>query len=490
MKKIVTLAFFLLLSSLILEVQAKNLRAYLNYTIFKSAEDGPYIETYLSVAGESVVFKKNDKNLFQSIIEVSLIFRQGEVIVDFDKYELFSPEIEDTAFIGFNFLDQQRYFIPEGNYVIEITISDKNAEKKPYNAIQPVSIFFEKDKVCFSGIELIDSLKQTGDQTILTKGGYDMIPMVHNFFPESKKELTFYTEIYNAGKQFGADQKFLISCYIKSFETNNILKDYVSYKKSDSKDIIPFLSEYDLTRLPSGNYKLVIELRDKQNTLIASNELFFQRSNPAIHFSLDELAAINIESTFASRMTNVDTLNEFIRCLAPIATEMERNFIYRQLDQSDLKTKQQFLYNFWEIRNPYNPAQAWSDYYDLVIIVNAAYKTAIQKGYDTDRGRVYLKYGPPNTISESYNEPNSYPYEIWQYYELAGNQRNKKFVFYAFDLITNSFKLLHSDAIGEISNYRWQVYLNNRWYEPYDLDVSKPPDIWGGEADDYYRNPR
>ena len=125
-----------------------------------------------------------------------------------------------------------------------------------------------------------------------------------------------------------------------------------------------------------------------------------------------------------------------------------------------------------------------------VLVVDNAYKTQISKGYETDRGRVYLKYGPPNIISESYNEPSSYPYEIWHYYELGNNQRNKKFVFYSTDMLTNSFKLLHSDAIGEIQNYKWQIFLNSRWYDPFSVDINAPPNIYGGEADDYYRNPR
>ena len=77
-------------------LDAKNIRAFMNYTIFKSPTDGPYIETYLSVSGQSVVFKQNEKGLFQSVIEVTLVFKQNAQVVDFDKYELFSPEIPDT----------------------------------------------------------------------------------------------------------------------------------------------------------------------------------------------------------------------------------------------------------------------------------------------------------------------------------------------------------------------------------------------------------
>jgi GWxTD domain-containing protein len=490
MKRLTILLTIFLILAAVLPAQSKNIRAFLNYVVFKSPSGGPYIETYLSVAGESVIYKLNDKNLFQAAIEITLIFKNGEKIQDFDKYVLFSPEVEDTNNIGFDFLDQQRYFIPEGEYNLEIIISDRNAGIKPFTAVQPVSIWFDKEKPSFSGIELIESVTKSDSLSMLTKCGYDIIPMVHNYYPGSINKLSFYTELYDLDKYLGDGEKFLCTCGIHAFETDILLKDYVSYNRLDVKMVVPVLKEFDISNLPSGNYKLQIEARDKENKLLAATDLFFQRSNPNISFSLDQLAAITVNNTFAGQITNVDTLNEFIRSLAPRATELEKTFIYRQLQNADLRTKQQFLYNFWEMRNPIDPEGEWMAYYELVVMVNASYKTPISKGYETDRGRVYLQYGPPNVISESYNEPSSYPYEIWQYYELPGGQRNKRFIFYTTDLITNSFRLLHSDAIGEVSNYQWKVYLNSRWYDPSNVDQQEVPDIWGSEVDDYYRNPR
>ena len=490
MKKI----FLLLSASLSLliynPVQAKNIQAYLNYTTFNVPGQNPFIETYLAVAGKSVIYVKNDNGQFQGSIEVTFIFRQNSEIKDYDKYKLFSPEVDDTSAIDFSFIDQQRYFIPEGDYEMEIIIADLNAGKKPFSAIQPVTIQFDDTGICFSGIQLVKSFLPSTEQNILTKGGFDLIPMVYNFYPESMNKLTYYTEIYNSDKATGPGEKFLTVSMIKSFETGNSFKDYVSYKKFDARPVVPVLNEYDISKLPSGNYLIVIEVRNKLNELLIKNELFFQRSNPNIQFDLGDLALIDVNTTFASLITNNDTLQEFIRCLDPISTELERTFIHKQSAAADLKTKQQFFYNFWLSRDQLDPEKAWREYYDLVMIVNAAYKTQISKGYETDRGRVYLKYGPPNIISESYNEPSSYPYEIWHYYELGGNQRNKRFVFYTTDLLTNSFVLLHSDAIGEISNYKWQLFLNSRWYDPYSVDVEQAPDIYGGKADDYYRNPR
>ncbi len=484
------LLLFIIFLSLTTVLEAKNLRAYLNYTVFNIPGQGPYIETYLSVAGSSVSYKLTESGKFRGTIEVTFIFRQKDEIKEFDKYQLFSPEVSDTSAIDFNFLDQQRYFIPEGDYDMEISISDINASKKPYNALQPVSIFFEKEKLSFSGIQLVEKASYAEEQSILTKAGYDLVPMVHNFYPESFNKLIFYSEIYNTDRVFGAGEKFLLVTFIRSFETGSSMKDFISYKRLDTKSIVPILNEFDISRLPSGNYELVIEARNRQNELVLSNELFFQRSNPSIQYNLDDLAAIDINTTFANRITSLDTLREYVQSLAPIATELEKTFIYKQSKSADLTTNQQFFYNFWVSRNIHNPEMAWREYSDRVTAVNGAYKTQIQKGYETDRGRVYLKYGPPNIISESYNEPSSYPYEIWHYYELGTNQRNKKFVFYTTDLITNNFKLLHSDAIGEISNYKWQIFLNSRWYDPFNVDARDVPNIWGSEADDYFRNPR
>jgi hypothetical protein len=124
-----------------------------------------------------------------------------------------------------------------------------------------------------------------------------------------------------------------------------------------------------------------------------------------------------------------------------------------------------------------------------VKIAEFNFKTPVKKGYQTDRGRIYLEYGPPNTRSERPSEPSTYPYEIWHYYTLSNSQRNKKFVFYSPDMVTNDYFLLHSDAIGEIHNYRWQIDLQGRTYAPFDMGDTQPINTWGDMAKDYWDLP-
>lgn len=266
---------------------AGNLQAYLSYTTFYSPSEGPYIETYLTVLANSVTFVKNDSGKFQATVEISMIFKKNDVITDFNKVDLLSPAINDTSQVNFSFTDQQRFLLPEGDYEVEIQLLDKNRkEAHPYKTIESLTISFPDEKINVSGIEFVESYKKTEKENVLSKNGYDLVPLCVNYYPQSVNVLTFYAEVYNTAKVFTESDKFIIRYYIEAFETGKIVADYVKFKVEKSKQVIVLLDAFDITGLPSGNYNLVIELRDKDNSRIAYNKAFFQRSNPAAVFKL------------------------------------------------------------------------------------------------------------------------------------------------------------------------------------------------------------
>ncbi|MCX6267233.1 MAG: hypothetical protein NTW16_07735 [Bacteroidetes bacterium] len=125
MKKIFPLIFALISAFAVNQIQARNLWAFLSYSTFNSPE-GPYVETYLSVAANSVKFIKNDNGKFQATVNILMTFKLENEIKAFKKYELFSAEIEDTLNTNFQFIDQQRFVLPNGTYDFEIQLADKN----------------------------------------------------------------------------------------------------------------------------------------------------------------------------------------------------------------------------------------------------------------------------------------------------------------------------------------------------------------------------
>ena len=148
-----------------------------------------------------------------------------------------------------------------------------------------------------------------------------------------------------------------------------------------------------------------------------------------------------------------------------------------------------FFLSFWIERNNLDPEIEWRKYQIELKKVDKAFSTSVSKGYETDRGRVYLQYGPPNTRTERPNEPSAYPYEIWHYYKVK-QFSNRRFVFYNPDLVTNDYELLHSDMFGETNDYRWQARLNKRNTSMENIDQGAAPDHFGGQSDDFYLNPR
>jgi len=97
--------------------------------------------------------------------------------------------------------------------------------------------------------------------------------------------------------------------------------------------------------------------------------------------------------------------------------------------------REQFIENFWERRNP-NPGSPENEfkeeYYRRIAYANEHYASGIQ-GWRTDRGRIYIMYGPPDENDshpsggsylrpqeEGGGETSTYPFEQWRYRYIDG----------------------------------------------------------------------
>ena len=471
----------------------KTLNSYISYATFNvpGEEASQYVETYMTFDKSSLVYVKGEKD-FTATISITVLFKQGESIKNYGKYSLTSPAEADTTNLNGFFMDMQRYSLPNGTYSLEVVLEDENNKAATPYKVEDQLIVDLPNKFCFSSIIGLESYSKANNDSQTAKNGYELIPMIMPYYPETINKLTFYAEIYNAKKQLGDNEKYLLNTYICAFENNAKLNNFYFTKRMNAKDIDVIINSMDITNLPSGNYYLVLEARDRNNEVIGLNRYFFQRSNPNYQIDNTMLASINTDEVFSGKINDLDTIREYIRTLSPISTAVEKDYAAELVKTDDLQTMQQYFYTFWSSRNKIDPKQAWLDYYAQVHRVNASFKTLNNKGYATDRGIVFLKYGAPDRIVQSYSEPGAYPYEIWHYYTL-GSQRNKKFVFMTLDIVTNDFKLIHSDAVGELNNFRWTTEIYKRTYGTYydyGVDNAAAPDSYGDKAKDYYDNPR
>ena len=84
--------------------------------------------------------------------------------------------------------------------------------------------------------------------------------------------------------------------------------------------------------------------------------------------------------------------------------------------------RERFIVQFWDRRDP-TPGTVENEYkiehYRRIAFTNARYGTPALAGWKTDRGRIYIVYGPPDEM-ESHPKASPHPYEEWLYHFIDG----------------------------------------------------------------------
>ena len=95
--------------------------------------------------------------------------------------------------------------------------------------------------------------------------------------------------------------------------------------------------------------------------------------------------------------------------------------------------REKFIEQFWARRNPTPGASAnafQEEHYRRIAYANKHWGMASTPGWQTDRGHMYIVYGPPEEI-ESHPQPAQgvSPFEDWRYYHVAGTGGGGFFTF-------------------------------------------------------------
>ena len=129
---------------------------------------------------------------------------------------------------------------------------------------------------------------------------------------------------------------------------------------------------------------------------------------------------------------------------------------YRALS---LEGKRRFLYDFWARHDP-DPSTPQNEFYReharRFAIANERFARSLTQrddGWNTDRGRIFILYGPPDDIIYSSSSIGALPWERWEYRQLEGG------VFFIF-LDENNlgfYRLVHSNKQGELQDPEWEL---------------------------------
>jgi GWxTD domain-containing protein len=195
-----------------------------------------------------------------------------------------------------------------------------------------------------------------------------------------------------------ADSVYAVRTRIQKDRGKTVLEVLSTARRADGKGVVRL--HPSIESLTQGDYVLEVEV-----------SLGADRARSEAGFAVDE-------SRFALR-EDPDKLREI---LAYVATNRE----LIDLEQTSRDSLGAFWERFWERRDP-DPRtetnEALAEFLGRVDFASLHFGT-LEPGWRTDRGRIYIQYGPPDREERVASDPSGLPTLLWSYYD-----RHLTFVF-------------------------------------------------------------
>ena len=457
MKRIAILLVFL--PFLPLHAQEQDISILVNQATFLDPTTGSsYLDISIGVDVRTLTLHKEGGH-FQAGVEVTILLKQDDRIVNFDKVSLQTGKLSALADSNMTLTGQRRMLAENGTYQLEVMAKDLFDEaRKTTLPEETFMVDFAEKSLNISDIWLVDYYEKGETNPNFSRHGLTMYPYLLPYYPTLRENLLFFAEVYGLDREY-LDEDVLITYSINPKGSSQPLTGLQSFQKQKGQMVNIVMGSLPLAEVPSGEFDLKLTVRDKTNTVLSTRSLSFYRSNKMGITELANLALIDIENTFVAALPD-ERMDFYLGSLKPIAVQKEVNAINSLLETPAADLKKQFFYNFWVTRDIKDPAKYWNAYHSMVLYTERQYATMTRKGFETERGRVYLQYGPPNEMDVSPYDGGARPYEIWTYNRTQIGETNVFFVFYNDDLVSNEFRLLHSSAMGEPKNDKWQEVLS------------------------------
>ncbi|NOZ61646.1 MAG: GWxTD domain-containing protein [Calditrichaeota bacterium] len=415
---------------------AEKLRFYVDQAAFKGDDDGVngYLEIYISIPAYQFKYQPKGKS-FLAAYEISIsLFDANEKLAAEKKWQGFNQIDSLNQAEGLTTLDIAAFMVHPATYQAKIHITDLNSQACGDAAI-PVTIkAFSGDSLALSDVQFARSIKKTTERNKFVKNKIDVIPNPSRAFGIESPFVYFYGEIYNIPQMNNKSTKLTRAYYLVDNRGDTVKSDIKQISPRGSSSV--WVGKINILDLISGSYDLHLIVTDAASKMSARQQADFWINNPYKMLTFKQYRKEDIE--------------EFKAQIYYIVDENERSFF----DQLATPAKINYINNFWKNIDPKFRSEHLKRFY----IAKERFSSPTLKGWKTDRGRVYIMYGPPDDVDRHPASLSTRAYEIW-YYEHMRGQSLVQFVF--VDLgIQGNYQLVHSDLQNgerqEIYNPNWR----------------------------------
>lgn len=442
-------------------IQAQNASFNLDVLPLWHPSTGPYLDLLCYVQSPEGV-----------TTEIAAWIEKDGKIIAVDKITMTAPDHQDSGTTALNYQSLLRLAGDTGLYQLFVAVGP---DPEHWDTLRGSVRMNSGNQTQLSQVLLAEHISSAqNSKNPFNRYGMEVLPLVHwgdHVFTSEKDVLRFYTEAYRIPE----GKKSVLTYALRSEERGELRADLGGRIKIDPDQAVNALQGgLDLSQVPSGRYSLELTLavQDMDPSAFPKQSISFFRWNPG---EANQYARLSVDPRWVELLGEGENLRRALSALYPIASLTERITI-ESLSQKDAadSLRWRFSQQFWTKRYPTEALTQATAYSSRVDEVNKRFSSKAMPGYATDRGRIYLQYGPPTLAERRPYESDAYPYEMWQYNTLdvpnTPYQINRIFIFGNFDLAGGNYELVHSSAIGEIQNPRWRIALQKRSYGVGDLD--------------------
>ncbi|MEO8449205.1 MAG: GWxTD domain-containing protein [Gemmatimonadota bacterium] len=205
--------------------------------------------------------------------------------------------------------------------------------------------------------------------------------------------------------------------------------------------------QIDVADLSQGAYELVATLTSAGQKTDRASAF---RIDPAVAMTP---AALSDEAYFATLQSPQLDL-----AFAPLSVIAPPNELAAWSQARTDDEKRALLAGFWKKRDPAPKVvgnERRAQFYEGVIYANAFYADGRRRlaGWETDRGRVFLRQGPATQVLQRQQRGPVPTYEVWRYFDRGGR-------YYIFvDRGAGNYQLVRGNDPAEPGDRRWQEIL-------------------------------
>ncbi len=289
----------------------------------------------------------------------------------------------------------------------------------------------------------------------LVRNGYRIMANPLGIYGTADSVMYFYAELYNLQYDAETPSEFQVD-YAVMTESGERQKTLKSVKMVKGGTTAAIAESFDISILPSGNFSLRMIATDLASNQVDTQLTAFWIISPS---DVEQLAKTALVSDPCDTLSLETRLHLVHYLLNPVERESLKGL-------SDAG-KERFIAQYWAERDLVSdtPGIKRRELYERYLFSNNFFSVGMENtdGWSTDRGRIFMIYGPWEQRDDIQAPLKGNPFEVWYYHSF---REGAVFVFEDKQGFLD-YTLVHSNVEGEVYSDYWESRVK---YQDYDSE--------------------